>query len=168
MADNEDRASLFGELRRFAKTSGAVGGIAMRVAGSRMGLKGDNAGHAEDLRVILGGLKGPMMKVAQFLTTIPDALPEEYANELSQLQANAPSMVRAAADAGRAWGGLAVEVSELRPDGHGGRFAWPGASGGAAGWPGGGVQAAVSGYGEHDGGRSAPVAAGDVGVSADG
>ena len=92
MANDEDRASLFGELRRFAKTSGAVGGIAMRVAGNRMGIKSDRAGHAEDLRVILGGLKGPMMKVAQFLTTIPDALPEEYAAELSQLQANAPSM----------------------------------------------------------------------------
>lgn len=92
MADSEDRASLFGELRRIAKTSGAVGGIAMRVAGSRIGIKSDSQGHAENLRVILGGLKGPMMKVAQFLTTIPDALPEEYAAELSQLQANAPSM----------------------------------------------------------------------------
>jgi Predicted unusual protein kinase len=33
-----------------------------------------------------------MMKVAQILTTIPDALPEEYAKELAQLQANAPAM----------------------------------------------------------------------------
>ncbi len=92
MSGTEDRASLFGEIRRIAKTSGAVGGIAMRLAGNRMGIKSDRQGHAEDLRVILGGLKGPMMKVAQFLTTIPDALPEEYAAELSQLQANAPSM----------------------------------------------------------------------------
>ena len=92
MSGTEDKASLFGEVRRIARTSGAVGGIAMRVAGSRMGIKGDRAGHAEDLKVILGGLKGPMMKVAQFLTTIPDALPPEYARELSQLQANAPSM----------------------------------------------------------------------------
>ncbi len=92
MSDNEDRASLFGEIRRIAKTSGAVGGIAVRLAGNRMGIKSDRAAHAEDLRVILGGLKGPMMKVAQFLTTIPDALPAEYAAELSHLQANAPSM----------------------------------------------------------------------------
>jgi predicted unusual protein kinase regulating ubiquinone biosynthesis (AarF/ABC1/UbiB family) len=92
MSGTEDKASLFGEMRRIARTSGAVGGIALRVAGSRMGMKGDRAGHAEDLKVILGGLKGPMMKVAQFLTTIPDALPPEYARELSQLQANAPSM----------------------------------------------------------------------------
>jgi predicted unusual protein kinase regulating ubiquinone biosynthesis (AarF/ABC1/UbiB family) len=32
------------------------------------------------------------MKVAQLLATIPDALPKEYANELVQLQADAPSM----------------------------------------------------------------------------
>ena len=92
MTDDSERSSLFGELKRMAKTSGAVGGIAMRVAGSRMGFKGDRAQHAEDLKVILGGLKGPMMKVAQFLSTIPEGLPEEYTLELSQLQANAPAM----------------------------------------------------------------------------
>lgn len=32
------------------------------------------------------------MKTAQILSTIPDALPDEYARELAQLQANAPSM----------------------------------------------------------------------------
>ena len=32
------------------------------------------------------------MKVAQFLSTVPDALPAEYAAELAQLQANAPAM----------------------------------------------------------------------------
>src|SRR5262249_45634503 len=40
----------------------------------------------------LGGLKGPLMKVAQIMATIPDALPKEYVQELAQLQANAPSM----------------------------------------------------------------------------
>ena len=85
--------SLFGEVRRIARTSGAVGGIAARVAGQRVfGLKTDKAAHAEDLKQILGGLKGPLMKVAQFLSTIPDALPDEYAAELAQLQANAPPM----------------------------------------------------------------------------
>jgi predicted unusual protein kinase regulating ubiquinone biosynthesis (AarF/ABC1/UbiB family) len=86
-------ATLFGSMRRFARTSGAVGGIAARVAGERVfGIKTDRASHAEDLRQILGGLKGPLMKVAQILTTIPDALPPEYAAELSELQANAPPM----------------------------------------------------------------------------
>ena len=88
-----DGGSLFGELRRYAKTSGAVGGIAARVAGAKVfGFKTDRAAHAEDLKSILGGLKGPLMKVAQILSTIPDALPEEYSQELAQLQANAPPM----------------------------------------------------------------------------
>src|ERR1700724_2667057 len=88
-----DRSNIFGELRRMARTSGAMGGIAARVAGERMfGIKTDRASHAEDLRTILGGLKGPLMKVAQFLSTVPDALPAEYAAELAQLQANAPPM----------------------------------------------------------------------------
>ena len=56
------------------------------------GLKTDRAAHAEDLKAILGGLKGPLMKVAQFLSTVPDALPDEYAAELAELQSNAPPM----------------------------------------------------------------------------
>jgi predicted unusual protein kinase regulating ubiquinone biosynthesis (AarF/ABC1/UbiB family) len=93
MAVSEDRSTLFGEIRRFARTSGAVGGIAARVAGERvLGIRTDRAAHAGDLKTILGGLKGPMMKVAQFLSTVPDALPEEYAAELAQLQSNAPPM----------------------------------------------------------------------------
>lgn len=93
MADREDTSTLFGELRRMARTSGAVGGIAARFAGAKVfGIKSDRSGHAEDLKMLLGGLKGPLMKVAQFLTTIPDALPPEYAAELAQLQANAPAM----------------------------------------------------------------------------
>ncbi|HET9018302.1 MAG TPA: AarF/ABC1/UbiB kinase family protein, partial [Acetobacteraceae bacterium] len=93
MSGTEDRASIFGELRRFARTSGAVGGIAARVAGERVfGIRTDRASHAEDLKTILGGLKGPLMKVAQFLSTVPDALPDEYAAELEQLQSNAPAM----------------------------------------------------------------------------
>jgi len=84
--------SLFGQLGRFARTSGAVGGIAARLAGERIGIKTNRAGHAEDLKAVLGGLKGPLMKVAQFLATVPDALPPEYALELGELQANAPPM----------------------------------------------------------------------------
>ena len=47
-----------------------------------------------ELKSALGNLKGPVMKVAQILATIPDALPEEYVKELQQLQSNAPSMGR--------------------------------------------------------------------------
>ncbi|MBR0648891.1 AarF/ABC1/UbiB kinase family protein [Roseomonas terrae] len=92
MPDREG-STIFGEARRMLRTSGAVGGIAARYAGQRfLGMKGDKAAHAEDLKAILGGLKGPMMKVAQFLSTVPDALPPEYAKELATLQANAPPM----------------------------------------------------------------------------
>lgn len=86
-------SNLFGEARRFVRTSGAVGGIAARIAGEKMfGIKTDRASHAEDLKTVLGGLKGPLMKVAQFLSTVPDALPAEYAEELAHLQSNAPAM----------------------------------------------------------------------------
>ena len=93
MSDRNRDSTLFGEMRRMVRTSGAVGGIAARVAGQRfLGLKTDKNAHAEDLRQILGGLKGPLMKVAQFLSTVPDALPEEYAEQLATLQSNAPPM----------------------------------------------------------------------------
>ncbi|HYD99641.1 MAG TPA: AarF/UbiB family protein, partial [Alphaproteobacteria bacterium] len=57
-----------------------------------LGIELDRGNHAAQLRQALGGLKGPLMKVAQILSTIPDAVPPEYAAELSQLQANAPAM----------------------------------------------------------------------------
>ena len=88
-----DENTLTGRVKRYAQVGGAIGGFAARVAGSRMlGIKSDPAKNAEGLKVALGGLKGPLMKVAQILSTIPEALPPEYALELSQLQANAPHM----------------------------------------------------------------------------
>ena len=82
-----------GRLRRYAKVTSAMGGLAARLAGERyLGIKINREQHASDLRAALGGLKGPLMKVAQILATIPDALPKEYVNELSHLQADAPSM----------------------------------------------------------------------------
>ena len=82
-----------GRLRRYAKVTSAMGGLAARLAGERyLGTKINREQHASDLRAALGGLKGPLMKVAQILATIPDALPKEYVNELSHLQADAPSM----------------------------------------------------------------------------
>ena len=82
-----------GRLRRYAKVTTAMGGLAARLAGEKyLGIKIDREQHASDLRAALGGLKGPLMKVAQILATIPDALPKEYVNELSHLQADAPAM----------------------------------------------------------------------------
>lgn len=91
---NEDDR-LARRLRRYARVSSTVGAFAARRAGERvLGLTGDRQRAAADLRQALGGLKGPLMKVAQIMSTIPDALPREYAAELMQLQANAPSMGR--------------------------------------------------------------------------
>jgi predicted unusual protein kinase regulating ubiquinone biosynthesis (AarF/ABC1/UbiB family) len=88
-----DENTMGGRVKRYAQVSTGIGGFAARVAGERfLGLKGDRDKNAGDLRMLLGGLKGPLMKVAQILSTIPDALPAEYARELAQLQANAPHM----------------------------------------------------------------------------
>ena len=85
--------SLGGRVMRYAKVSTAVGGLAARFAGEKMfGVTGDGSRLAADLRVALGGLKGPLMKVAQILSTVPDILPPEFAAELSELQSNAPQM----------------------------------------------------------------------------
>ena len=85
--------SLGGRLKRYAKVGSAVGGLAARFAGNRMfGLSMDKPEHAAELTAALGGLKGPLMKVAQILSTVPDLLPEEYTAELAQLQTNAPPM----------------------------------------------------------------------------
>jgi len=88
-----DGDSFTGRVRRYAQVGGAVGGLAARLAGERyLGIAVDRERHAADLKAALGGIKGPLMKVAQLLATIPDALPEEYVQELIQLQANAPAM----------------------------------------------------------------------------
>jgi predicted unusual protein kinase regulating ubiquinone biosynthesis (AarF/ABC1/UbiB family) len=84
-----------GRVRRYAQVSGTMGGLAARLASARfLGLAIDKPQHAEELRRALGGLKGPLMKVAQLLATIPEALPKEYAAELAQLQSAAPPMSR--------------------------------------------------------------------------
>ncbi|MEE8332816.1 MAG: AarF/ABC1/UbiB kinase family protein [Alphaproteobacteria bacterium] len=91
MAD--EPSTLTGRVRRYARVGGAVGGLAARVAGQRyLGLALDKPRHAEELRAALGGLKGPLMKVAQIMSTVPDMLPPEYVEELAHLQSNAPSM----------------------------------------------------------------------------
>ena len=99
-----------GRIRRYAKVTSTMGGLAARVAGERyFGWNIDREKHAADLRQALGGLKGPIMKVAQILSTIPDALPPEYAEELAGLQADAPAMGwlftkrRMAAELGSEW-----------------------------------------------------------------
>jgi predicted unusual protein kinase regulating ubiquinone biosynthesis (AarF/ABC1/UbiB family) len=82
-----------GRVRRYAQVGQAMSGIAAKYAGKRVfGWEIDDSKYAEELRTALGGLKGPLMKVAQMLSTIPDALPADYAAELAQLQSEAPPM----------------------------------------------------------------------------
>src|ERR1700726_4414790 len=88
-----DEDSFTGRVRRYARVGSAMAGLGARLAGGRyLGLTVDRERHAADLRAALGGIKGPLMKVAQLLATIPDALPEKYVRELIQLQSNAPAM----------------------------------------------------------------------------
>ena len=110
MSRRDDEDSVAGRVKRYARVSTTVGGLAARLAGERvLGLPLDRAGHAAELRKALGGLKGPLMKVAQLMSTIPEALPKEYVAELAQLQSNAPPMGwpfvrrRMAAELGADW-----------------------------------------------------------------
>jgi predicted unusual protein kinase regulating ubiquinone biosynthesis (AarF/ABC1/UbiB family) len=78
---------------RYARVGANVGGVAARYAGRRLlGGEPNRAGEASALAAALGNLKGPLMKVAQLLATVPDLLPPEYAAELQKLQSEAPPM----------------------------------------------------------------------------
>src|SRR5215467_12610230 len=78
---------------RYARVGANMSGVAARIAGARLfGLALDRGKNAVELAAALGGLKGPIMKVAQLIATIPDALPPEYAAELMKLQSEAPPM----------------------------------------------------------------------------
>ncbi len=93
MANFENKSGVGGRIKRYAQVTTTMSGLVARLAGERyLGLDIDRSKHATQLREALGGLKGPLMKVAQILSTIPDALPPEYADELAALQADAPSM----------------------------------------------------------------------------
>src|SRR5437016_9392617 len=78
---------------RYARVGTNMSGVAARIAGARLfGITLDRGKNAFELAAALGGLKGPIMKVAQLMATIPDALPPEYAAELIKLQSEAPPM----------------------------------------------------------------------------
>ena len=88
-----ERNRLSARARRYARVGTNVGGIVARIAGARLlGLGADRGANAVALAAALGGLKGPIMKVAQLLATIPEAIPPEYTIELAKLQSQAPPM----------------------------------------------------------------------------
>src|SRR5215468_6323492 len=92
MADRE-KNRFSARAARYARVGANVGGVAAKIAATRFfGIGLDRSKNAIELAAALGGLKGPIMKVAQMMATIPDALPAEYAAELMKLQSEAPPM----------------------------------------------------------------------------
>ncbi|WP_018149648.1 ABC1 kinase family protein [Henriciella marina] len=92
-SEDRERNRFSARLRRTAKVGSNLSGAGVAFAANRF-LGGDEGDErtARALAAALGRTKGPLMKVAQILSTIPDLLPPEYADELSQLQAQAPPM----------------------------------------------------------------------------
>jgi predicted unusual protein kinase regulating ubiquinone biosynthesis (AarF/ABC1/UbiB family) len=89
----DDENSLTGRLKRYTTVSTQLGGQAMGFFLSKL-FQGETDHDAQSVMLtqILGNLKGPLMKIAQILGTIPDAVPAEYALQFMALQSNAPPM----------------------------------------------------------------------------
>ena len=91
--DDAEKNRFSARAARYARVGTNVGGVAAKFAASRLfGFGLDRGKNATDLAAALGGLKGPIMKVAQLMATIPDLLPPEYVEELQKLQSEAPPM----------------------------------------------------------------------------
>ncbi len=91
MPHDDEANRLSARASRYARLGVNAGALAARVGVNRL-RGGGRDSDAKALASVLGSMKGPMMKVAQLLTTIPDALPTDYANELIRLQSQAPPM----------------------------------------------------------------------------
>jgi len=91
MAQDDEANRFSARARRYANLGVNAGVFAARVGARRL-MGGERSSDARALTEALGSLKGPMMKVAQMMATIPEALPSDYANELMSLQSQAPPM----------------------------------------------------------------------------
>src|SRR5207248_8865330 len=75
------------------RVGAGLGGAAARRGAARLyGRELSDPRNAADLVATLGGLKGPLMKVAQMMATVPDRMPPDFAAELQKPQAEAPPM----------------------------------------------------------------------------
>ncbi len=108
--DQLDKNTIGRRARRYTRVTTTAGGLAAKLAGQKyLGLDFNREDHAKKLMMSLGELKGPLLKLVQLLSTIPEALPREYAQELQKLQSDAPAMGwlfvkrRMAAELGRDW-----------------------------------------------------------------
>jgi predicted unusual protein kinase regulating ubiquinone biosynthesis (AarF/ABC1/UbiB family) len=91
MPQDDEANRLSARASRYAKLGVNAGAFAARMGASRL----TGGGRSDDARAFteaLGSMKGPMMKVAQLLATIPEALPADYAEQLMSLQSQAPPM----------------------------------------------------------------------------
>src|SRR5690242_8170091 len=107
---DDERNSLARRAVRYGRVGATMGGTGLRIAAGRLlGAEAGSTAEGKLLAAALGNLKGPLMKVAQLASTIPDLLPQAYAAELAQLQAHAPPMGwpfvkrRMAAELGPGW-----------------------------------------------------------------
>jgi predicted unusual protein kinase regulating ubiquinone biosynthesis (AarF/ABC1/UbiB family) len=91
MPRDEEANRLSARATRYARLGMEAGAFAARVGASRL-TGGARDDEARVFAEALGGMKGPMMKVAQLLATIPDALPANYSEQLMKLQNQAPPM----------------------------------------------------------------------------
>lgn len=90
-----ERNRLSERLARAAKVGVGLAGAGAALSANRVLAADDaQARNARALKQALGGLKGPLMKAAQMVATVPDLLPPEFAAELAELQTNAPAMGR--------------------------------------------------------------------------
>lgn len=85
-------SSLRDRLKRYGQVGLAASSLFPKMFGKSMGFSINEETHAAEIREVLGTLKGPLMKIAQIMGTVPDILPEGYAEELRMLQSNAPPM----------------------------------------------------------------------------
>ena len=92
MTTETEKNSFAKRARRYAGVTSAVAKMGRQAAAARFSSSQDTTAQAALLRGLLGNLKGPLMKIAQLVATIPDFLPAEYADELMTLQSEAPSM----------------------------------------------------------------------------
>ncbi|MFL2662849.1 MAG: ABC1 kinase family protein [Alphaproteobacteria bacterium] len=87
----EDVNKFSKRFKRYTDLGTSAGSLAVKFLGTKI-LGKDKSTNAENLGYVLGNLKGPIMKIAQLASTVPDLLPPEYSQELTKLQSNAPPM----------------------------------------------------------------------------
>ena len=73
-------------VKRYSKVTTSLTSLATQFAGKKyLNFDLSDQKYAAQITEILGNLKGPLMKVAQLSATIPDLLPQEYAQKLAEL-----------------------------------------------------------------------------------